>query len=115
MKKKSKPRWEIWLEMQIKDLWKQAEIIKQSKDTGCRNKKEKARQEKITIQLMEINQKVLAKERRLKRYQQRVKQYRQNWAFQKKQRKFYQQLEEDDTKTYQQPDAKETKRFWIKI
>ena len=32
---------------------------------------------KITVQLEEINQKVLAKEGRLKRYRQRVKQYRQ--------------------------------------
>ena len=43
-------------------------MIQQRKDAGiCRNKKEKATQEKITIQLQEINQKG-----RLKRYQQRV-------------------------------------------
>ena len=40
------------------------------------NRKEKATQEKLTIQLEEINQKVLAKKGRLKRYRQRVKQYR---------------------------------------
>ena len=39
-------------------------------------KEKKVIQEKITIQLEEINQKVLAKEGRLKRYGQRVKQYR---------------------------------------
>ena len=40
---------------------------KKKKDAGvCRNKKEKAAQEKITVQLREINQKVLAKEERLK-------------------------------------------------
>ena len=43
-------------------------MIKPKKVTGiCRNKKEKVKQEKITIQLEEINPKVLAKERRLKR------------------------------------------------
>ena len=46
----------------------------------------------ITIRLEEINQKVLAKEGRLKRYRQRVKQYRQNKTFQNNERKFYQQL-----------------------
>ena len=41
-------------------------MIKQKKDAGiCRNKKEKATQEKITVQVKEMNQKVLAKEVRL--------------------------------------------------
>ena len=79
------------------------------------DKKEKATQEKITGLLEEINKKVLGKERRLKRYRQRVKKYVQNRAFQNNERKFYQQLRGSDTKTYQQPDAKETERFWRKI
>ena len=54
-------------------------MIKQQRDAEiCGNKKEKATREKITVQLKEINQKVLAKEGRLKRYRQRIKQYRQN-------------------------------------
>ena len=40
------------------------------------------KQQKITIQLEKINQKVLAKEGRLNIYRQRVKQYRQNRTFQ---------------------------------
>ena len=69
-----------------KNLRKQAKMIKQRKNTGkCRDKKEKAIQEKITIQLEEINQKVLAKEGRLKRY-------RQNRTFQNNERKFYLQM-----------------------
>ena len=76
---------------------------------------EKTTREKITIQLEEISQKCLAEEGRLKRYRQRVKQYKQNMTFQNNERKFYQRLGEYDTKTYQQPDAKETERFWTKI
>ena len=114
-KKQSKPGWEIWLETQIKNLRKQAKMVKQ-KDRGiCRNRKEKTTREKITVQLEEINQKVLAKEKRLKRYRQRVKQYRQNRTFQNNERKFYQHLGGHNTKTSQQPDAKETERFWTKI
>ena len=49
-------------------------MIKQRKDVRkCRNKKEKVTRDKITIELEEINQKLLAKEGRLKRYRQRVK------------------------------------------
>ena len=98
-----------------KNLRKQAKMIKQRKDAGIwRNKKEKATRGKIRTELEEINQKVLAKEGRLKRYRQSLKQCRKNRTFQNNERKFYQQLG-DDTKTYQQPDAKATDRFWTKI
>ena len=85
-------------------------MIKQKKNAGIiRNRKEKTTMEKLTIQLEEIYQKVLAKEGRLKRYRQRVKQYRQNRTFQNNEKKkSYQQLEGDNNKAYQQPDAKET-------
>ena len=51
---------------------------------------------------------------RLKRYRQRVKQYRQNRIFQNK-REFYQQFRGNDTKTYQQLDAREAEQFLSKI
>ena len=64
-------------------------MIKQKKDAGiCGFKKEKATQEKLTIKLKEIYQKVLVKEERFKRYRQRVKQYRENRTFQNNERKF---------------------------
>ena len=114
--RKSKPGWEFRLETQIENLRKQLKVIKQKKNAEInKNRKEKTTQEKLTIQLEEIYQKVLAKEGRLKRYLQRVKQYRQNRTFQNNERKFYQQLGGDDNKTYQQPNAKETERFWTKI
>ena len=47
-------------------------MIKQRKNT-LRTKRKKQHKRKLTIQLEEINQKVLAKEGRLKRYQQKVK------------------------------------------
>ena len=43
-----------------------------------------------------------------------VKQYKQNRTFQNNERKFYQQLGGDDTKTYQKPKAEETERFRLK-
>ena len=98
-----------------KKIRKLAKMTKK-KDAGIyRNKKERAAQEKITVQLEEINQKILVKEGRLKRYRQRVKQYRQHRTFQNNKRKFYQQRGGNDTKTYQQPDTKETERFWTEI
>ena len=58
---------------------------------------------------------VLEKEGGLKRYRKRTKLYRQNRTFQNNKRKFYQQVGGEWVKTYQQPNAKEAKRFWSKI
>ena len=89
-------------------------VVKQKKNAEI-NRKENTTQEKLTVQLEEIHQKVLEKEGRLKRYRQRVKQYRQNRTFQNNERKFYQQLGGDNNKTHQHPNAKETERFWTKM
>ena len=76
-KEKSKPGGEFRLETQIKNLRKQLKMIKQKKNVRIiRDRKEKTTPEKLTIQLEEIYQKVLVKEGRLKRYRQKVKQYR---------------------------------------
>ena len=74
-KKQPKLGWEIRLETQITKQRKQARMIKKRGAEISGNKKEQAIQEKITVQLEEINQKELAKEGTLKRYRQRVKQY----------------------------------------
>ena len=94
-KAKSKPGWEFRLETQIENRRKQLKVVKQKKNAEI-NRKEKTTQEKLTVQLEEIHQKVLAKKGRLKRYRQRVKQYRQNRTFQNNERKFYQQLGGDN-------------------
>ena len=113
-KKQQKPGWEIRLESQIKKTTK-TNPNDEERRRNKRGEKEQATWGKITVQLEEINQKILAKEGRLKRCRQRVKQYRQDRTFQNNERKFYQQLGGRNTKTYQQPDAKETERFWAKI
>ena len=87
---KVKTRMGISTRNSDKNLRKQLKMIKQKKNAGIiRNRKEKTTQEKLTIQLEELYQKVLAKERRLKRYRQMVNKYRQNRTFQKNERKFY--------------------------
>ena len=76
-----------------KNLRKQAKMIKQKKNAGtCRDQKGKAMQKEKIIQLEEINQKVQSKEGILKRFLQRVKQYKQKRTFQNNERKFYQRL-----------------------
>ena len=69
LRKISKLRWEIRLEIQIRNLRKQDKMIKQKKTKKnknaetCRNKQKKAIQEKITIQLEEIYRKYWQKKK----------------------------------------------------
>ena len=56
-------------------------MIKQRKNAKTCEKNEKATQLKMIIQLEEINQNIWAKEGRLKRYLDKVKQYKQTWYF----------------------------------
>ena len=79
-KKNSKPRWEIRQETQIKNTKTGQNDKTKERHWNIREQKGKGNKRKI-IQLEEINQKVLAKERRLKIYRQRVKQYRQTSTF----------------------------------
>ena len=80
------------------------------------DEKRKATQQlKQIIQLKVINQKVLAEEGRLKRYWDRTKQYKENWTFQKNERKFEKQVRGEYIKTHQELDAKEAKQFRSKI
>ena len=63
----SKPRWEVRLEIQVRnDLRKQAKMVKQKDHGICGKGIEKKTWEKIALQLVEKNPKVLAKEGRLK-------------------------------------------------
>ena len=82
-KKQQKPGWEIRLESQIKKKTTKTSPNDEERRWNKREEKERATWRKITVQLEEINQKVLAKEGRLKRYRQRVKHYRQNRTFPK--------------------------------
>ena len=66
-------------------------MVRQKKKMRYCDKEKKTNTIRKKIQLEEINQKVLAKEGRLKRYGDRTKQYRQNGTFQTNERKFYQQ------------------------
>ena len=110
----SKPEWEIWLKMQIRNLRKQAKMIRQRRNAGTYLvEKEKATQVKQTIQYGEINSKLLVKEGRLKRYRDRIKQCRQKKT--SKQQKNYQQVRGEYLKTYQQLDDKVIKQFRRRI
>ena len=60
----------------------------------------------------ELKQRVTAKTIQIKRYTDRIKQYRQNRMFQDNQRRFYDELDKEGTQSKTIPDAEESKKFW---
>ena len=87
--RKSKPGWELRLESQIKGLRQQAKMLKRNIKIFS-DEIEKVRQLERKIKLEESNQKILAKEGRLKRYWDGIKQYKQKRTFQNNEMIFYQ-------------------------
>ena len=84
----TKPGCEMMVQGQIKKLG-QVKLLRKVKHTGTqwKEKTPKGRlQTSLSTQLEDINQKILVKEGRLKRYQESVKQYKQNRTFQNNER-----------------------------
>ena len=63
----------------------------------------------------ELKQRVTAKAAQIKRYTDRIKQYRQNRMFQDNQRRFYDEIDREGTQSNIIPDAEESKKFWGNI
>ena len=62
----------------------------------------------------ELKQRVLATDKKIERYEARIKQYRQNRQFNTNQRRLYQSLD-DDNNTTEVPDKEEITKFWQNI
>ena len=115
-KKKSKPAREIRLETQIKYLRKQAKMIKQRKNAGTsRNKKEMATQEKNNSTTWGNKPENTGDGRNLKEISTKGKTIQTKAEIPRQRKKILPTSERRWHKTYQQPDAKETERFWTKI
>ena len=63
----------------------------------------------------ELKQRIKDKSATVKRYTERVKQYRQNRLFQTNQSKFYKELEEEQDTRNIIPNKEEPRKFWADI
>ena len=68
----------------------------------------------LDVVLEGLKQRLQAKSKKIKRYQQRIDQFRINKLFQQDQKKVYQQLSRK-TAIHEKPDAKESEEFWSNI
>ena len=60
----------------------------------------------------ELKQRMLAKSAKVRRYQQRIEQFRQNRIFDFDQKNMYTEFNGDRVRSIDAPNAEESKRFW---
>ena len=118
------PWWKRRLEKQVKelqrDLGRVDALIKnktlKKKFLDHLQKKYRIRQKGPTTVREEIQQRIVAKIGKIKRYTNRVAQFKQNRGFENNQKKFYQQVDGNrDRASDEVPDEGQTNDFWNKI
>ena len=119
-KQNKEPWWKRRIEGDIRMLTKDINILERKKRGELRKrgkftqleKKYNIGRKKITTVIEELKQRVLAKAAKIKRYGQRVMQYKQNMLFQQDQKRFYQELNRTVRIDDIFPDADDSKKFW---
>lgn len=123
--KQEKQNWEPWwkrrLDGKVKEMKMDLEIIEKLIEKKIVKKKQRDRlerkyntkQKKLTVIKEEIRQRITAKKEKIKRYQNRINQFRQNRTFQNNQGRFYKNLDSGGCQEKSEaPDAEEAKTFW---
>ena len=122
-KKKEEPFWKRRIESKINALHKDVSLTERCKTGMLRKESQSTRLDHLyrvkrkgyKRAAEELKQRIKAKAATLRRYKNRVNQYRQNRLFQSNQSKFYQEW---DGKSHEQnimPDKEKTREFWSGI
>ena len=123
--KKQDPWWKRRIEGDIKNLKKNISILEREKrsETGMRGKRKVKdlgdkygiKRKGLTTVIEELKQRLLAKAAKIKRYGDRITQYRQNRMFAVEQKMVYKELNGGARGESVIPDAEESKKFWSEI
>ena len=121
---RKEPMWKRRLQNKIKELRKDLSQLEASKDKGASNsrhwerleRKYSIRVKRLNVVVEELKQRITAIAAKVRRYQGRVDSYRQNRLFEKNQKQFYRELDQEEERCDDdQPVAEESKQFWGNI
>ena len=120
---KKEPWWKRRIKGKIEELRKHVNILQRNKRgelTRKKRYKELEREYHIknigeNVVIEELKERLQAKVAKLKRYEQRVNQFRINRLFQQDQKKIYQEFNGTSKSEGVAPDAGESERFWSSI
>ena len=122
-KEKKDPWWKRRIQNDIAKLRKEISIMDRYRKGELKRiykviemeKKYSIRKKGLKVVLEELKQRVKAKASKIKRYDQRINQYRQNRMFQTSQKQFYKELNGEIRTEAITPDPEESKQFWGNI
>ena len=113
--------WKRRLQNKIKELKKDLSQLETSKDKGIyRNwerleRKYSIRVKRLNVAVEEMKQRITAIAAKVRRYQGRVDNYRQNRLFENNQMHFYRELDQAEERCDDSPVAEDSKQFWGNI
>ena len=103
--RKDLSRLDKWKSNQLKSM-----AVKEQLETRYKVKKKG-----IGVVIEELKQRVVAKAAKVKRYEGREEQYRQNLMYQSNQKRLFERLENKERSNEVSPEAQENKKFWSDI
>ena len=116
--------WKRGLQNKTKELRNDLSQLEASKDKDVSNfkyserlkRKYSIRVKRLNVVTEELKQRINAIAAKVRRYQERVDNYRQNRLFENNQRQFYRELDQEEERyDDDQPVAEESKQFWGNI
>lgn len=121
-RKKNEPRWKRRIEADIKRLRQEVNSLereskgelglKKKRKLGKLNKRYGVKRKGLKTVIEELKQKMLAKSAKIRRYEQRIEQFRQNKIFDFDKKKIYAEFNGGGVRSNDVPNAEESKRFW---
>lgn len=121
-RKKNEPRWKRRIEADIKRLRQEVNFLereskgelglKKKRKLGKLNKRYGVKRKGLKTVIEELKQKMLAKSAKIRRYEQRIEQFRQNKIFDFDKKKIYAEFSGGGVRSNDVTNAEESKRFW---
>eukprot|EP00794_Sanderia_malayensis_P000828 gene828-biopygen97 len=119
----NEPWWKRRIERDINETRKHISIMDRERKGELRSRRKYLEIEKkyqvdrkgLLVVIEELKQRLTAKAAKIRRYEQRIQQYKQNRLFSTDQKRFYQELDGGITYDRTVPDAEECLGFWSNI
>ena len=117
------PWWKRRIDEKIKELRKDLSRILNMKQGKLRKggqeekleRKYSVRKKGVDVAIEELKQRITAKAAKMKRYEGRINQFRQNKLFQNNQKTLFEELEGNKHNVNDMPDAEKSRKFWSDI
>ena len=121
-RKKNEPRWKRRIEGDIKRLKQDINFLERGSrgELGLKKKHKLSqlserygvKRKGLRALIEELKQRMMAKSAKIRRYEQRIEQFRQSRTFETDQKKIYAEFNGEGIRSNDVPDAEESKRFW---